>query len=68
MAGMPNSIVLRADAVLHFPEEDKRKNQEKKMKEVPKSDFQPTLFEYDLVKGMLDSNGYQQRCHRWKRC
>lgn len=59
MAGMPNSIVLRADEILHFLEKDKRKSQEKKMREVPRDDFQLMLFDNDpkikQVKEMLDA-------------
>ena len=59
MAGMPNSIVLRADEILHFLEKDKKKSQEKKMREVPRDDFQLMLFDNDpkikQVKEMLDA-------------
>jgi DNA mismatch repair protein MutS len=59
MAGMPNSIVLRADEILHFLEKDKRKSQEKKMREVPRDDFQLMLFDNDpkikQVKEMLNA-------------
>jgi len=47
LAGMPNAIVLRANEILHFLEKEKRKNQDKKIKEIPKQDFQLTLFESD---------------------
>jgi len=59
MAGMPNPIVLRANEILHFLEKNKRKNQEKKMKDIPKDDFQLTLFETDprfkQVKELLEA-------------
>ncbi len=48
MAGMPNKIVLRANEILHFLEKDKHKNEPaKKLTEMPKENFQMSLFEID---------------------
>ncbi|MFN0159076.1 MAG: DNA mismatch repair protein MutS, partial [Bacteroidota bacterium] len=48
LAGMPNKIVLRANEILHFLEKDKRKNDPaKKMADLPKENFQMSLFEAD---------------------
>ena len=48
MAGMPNKIVLRANEILHFLEKDKHKNeQKKKLAELPKENFQMSMFELD---------------------
>jgi DNA mismatch repair protein MutS len=48
MAGMPNKIVLRANEILHFLEKDRRKSDNKKrLSEVPKENFQMSLFEMD---------------------
>jgi DNA mismatch repair protein MutS len=48
MAGMPNKIVLRANEILHFLEKDRRKSdQKKRLSEVPKENFQMSLFEMD---------------------
>ena len=48
MAGMPNKIVLRANEILHFLEKDKHKNKDKKkLADLPKENFQMTLFEAD---------------------
>ncbi len=48
LAGMPNKIVLRANEILHFLEKDKHKNeQKKKLSELPKENFQMSLFEGD---------------------
>jgi DNA mismatch repair protein MutS len=48
MAGMPNKIVLRANEILHFLEKDKHKNESsKKLAEMPKENFQMSLFEID---------------------
>jgi DNA mismatch repair protein MutS len=48
MAGMPNKIVLRANEILHFLEKDKHKNEPaKKLSEMPKENFQMSLFEID---------------------
>ena len=46
MAGMPNRIVLRANEILHFLEQDKHKGQTKKrIEELPKPSMQMNLFE-----------------------
>jgi DNA mismatch repair protein MutS len=48
LAGMPNKIVLRANEILHFLEKDSRKSdQKKRLSEVPKENFQMSLFEMD---------------------
>ncbi len=48
LAGMPNKIVLRANEILHFLEKDKHKNErKKKLADLPKENFQMTLFEAD---------------------
>ncbi len=48
MAGMPNKIVLRANEILHFLEKDKsKKDQGKNLAELPKENFQMSLFEAD---------------------
>ncbi len=48
MAGMPNKIVLRANEILHFLEKDKHKNEPtKRLAEMPKENFQMSLFEMD---------------------
>lgn len=47
LAGMPNRVVLRANEILHFLEKDKHKNEDKKIKEVPKPSPQMSLFEAD---------------------
>ena len=48
MAGMPNKVVLRANEIMHFLEEDKHKNDTgKKLEEVPKNNFQMSMFEAD---------------------
>ena len=46
MAGMPNSIVLRANEIMHHLEAEKlQDNNERKLDEVPKNNFQLHLFE-----------------------
>lgn len=46
MAGLPNTIVLRANEIMHELEKDKsRENNKKKLNEVPKSTLQLSLFE-----------------------
>jgi DNA mismatch repair protein MutS len=46
MAGMPNSIVIRASEILHELEKDKIKDKRRKrMKEMPKVNYQLNLFE-----------------------
>lgn len=47
MAGMPNRIVLRANEILAFLEEDKSKKGQKQIREVPRENFQMSLFEPD---------------------
>ena len=47
LAGMPNRIVLRANEILHFLEKDTRKNQSKKLADLPVEKFQMSLFESD---------------------
>jgi len=48
MAGMPNPVVLRASEIMSHLEKDKDMHQQKeKMKEVPKNNFQLSLFEID---------------------
>lgn len=47
LAGMPNKIVLRANEILHFLEKDTRKNQSKKLADLPVEKFQMSLFESD---------------------
>jgi len=48
MAGMPNKVVIRANEIMHFLERDKHKNDTgKKLEEVPKNNFQMSLFEAD---------------------
>ena len=48
MAGMPNAVVLRANEIMHFLEEDRKKNQTgKKLRDVPKNNMQMTLFQTD---------------------
>ena len=48
LAGMPNKVVLRANDILHFLEEDKHKNESKqRMQELPKAVNQMSLFEMD---------------------
>ncbi len=47
LAGMPNKVVFRANEILHFLEKDKRRNEAKKMKEVPVATPQMSLFEAD---------------------
>ena len=48
MAGMPNAVVIRAAEIMHHLEKDKIRNQiEEQLKEVPKNNFQLSLFEED---------------------
>lgn len=59
MAGIPNSVVIRASEVLEGLEEEKMKDKNKlKIKQLPKNTFQFNMFEpndpnYTLVKEML---------------
>ncbi len=64
MAGMPNEVVLRANEILHYLEKEKLpKGDQKKIEDIPSSQFQLNLFEADpkfeeLVKalGEIDIN------------
>lgn len=64
MAGMPNEVVLRANEILHYLEKEKLpKGEQKKLEDIPSSQFQLNLFEADpkfeeLVKslGEIDIN------------
>jgi len=48
MAGMPNPVVIRAAEIMHHLEKDKIRNQtEDKLKEVPKNNYQLSMFEAD---------------------
>jgi DNA mismatch repair protein MutS len=48
MAGMPNQIVLRANEILHHLEKDKvRSKSQQKIQEIPKANYQLSLFESD---------------------
>jgi DNA mismatch repair protein MutS len=48
MAGMPNPVVLRASEIMHHLEKDKALNlQKEKIKEMPKNNYQLSLFEMD---------------------
>lgn len=48
MAGMPNPVVIRAAEIMHHLEKDKIRNQnEDKLKELPKNNYQLSLFEAD---------------------
>ena len=59
MAGMPKPIVTRANEILHHLEKDKISNHtQQKLREVPKEEFQLSLFEADpkliRVKEMIE--------------
>lgn len=60
LAGMPNSVVLRASQIMHHLEKDKiRNNTITKLQEAPKNNFQLKLFEannpyFDEVVDMLN--------------
>ena len=60
MAGMPNSVVLRANEIMHHLEKDKIRNKASmKLNDLPKNNFQLKLFEathpcFDQVTEMLD--------------
>lgn len=46
MAGMPNSVVLRANEIMHHLEKDKIRNKTSaKLNDIPKNNFQLKLFE-----------------------
>ncbi len=48
MAGMPNPVVLRANEIMHFLEEHRNQHeQKKKLENLPKADYQMTLFAPD---------------------
>ena len=60
LAGMPNKVVIRANEIMHFLEKDKHKNDtSEKLKEVPKANYQMSLFEADprfkTIQEMMDS-------------
>lgn len=60
MAGMPNQVVIRASEIMGHMEKDKAFQKEKdKMKNLPKNNFQLSLFEMDPkfkeAKELLDS-------------
>ena len=60
LAGMPNQVIIRASEIMHFLEKDRRKTggTGKKMKDLPKSQPQMSLFQADddylEVKNMLE--------------
>lgn len=64
MAGMPNEVVIRSNEILHYLEKEKLpKGDQKKIEDIPSSQFQLNLFEADpkfeeLVKalGEIDIN------------
>ena len=48
MAGMPNKVVIRANEIMHHLEKDKiKQGNRQKLQEVPKNNFQLSLFEAD---------------------
>lgn len=48
MAGMPNPIVIRANEIMHHLEKEKiSKKQDKSIKEIPKANYQLSMFEAD---------------------
>ncbi|MFM7486512.1 MAG: MutS-related protein, partial [Cytophagales bacterium] len=48
LAGMPNKVVLRASDILHFLEKEKHQEKgNKKLAELPRPQFQMSLFEAD---------------------
>ena len=60
LAGMPNKVVIRANEIMQFLEKDKHKNDtSEKLKEVPKANYQMSLFEADprfkAVQDMMDN-------------
>ena len=60
LAGMPNKVVIRANEIMHFLEKDKHKNDTgKKLQEVPKANYQMSLFEADprfkQIQEMMDA-------------
>ncbi|MDH5379835.1 MAG: DNA mismatch repair protein MutS [Cyclobacteriaceae bacterium] len=59
MAGMPNPVLIRASEIMHFLEKDRRKvSNKKKWEDLPKSEFQMSLFQADEdyieVKNLLE--------------
>jgi DNA mismatch repair protein MutS len=60
MAGMPNSLVLRANEIMkHLEKDHVRENHEDRLKEIPKSTLQMSLFEaadptWDSIKKILN--------------
>ena len=60
MAGMPNPVVIRAADIMHHLEKDKIRNQtEDTLKELPKNNFQLSMFEADPtfneIKNLLEN-------------
>ncbi|MEM6522707.1 MAG: DNA mismatch repair protein MutS [Bacteroidota bacterium] len=60
LAGMPNKVVIRANEILHFLEKEKHKNDtSKRLEEVPKANYQMSLFEadprYKEVQALIDA-------------
>lgn len=60
LAGMPNKVVIRANEIMRFLEKEKHKNDtSEKLKEVPKANYQMSLFEADprfkTIQEMMDS-------------
>ncbi|MCK5371309.1 MAG: DNA mismatch repair protein MutS, partial [Cyclobacteriaceae bacterium] len=48
MAGMPNPIVIRANEIMHHLEKEKiSKKADKMIEDIPKSNFQLSMFEAD---------------------
>ena len=59
MAGMPNQVVLRASEIMHHLEADKIRNKtEKKLNQVPKNNYQMSLFTpdpaFEKIKNLLE--------------
>lgn len=60
MAGMPNQVVIRASEIMHHLEKDKiSEKTHKKLDEMPKANYQLSLFEadpkFEAVKDLLNS-------------
>ncbi|MTI29888.1 DNA mismatch repair protein MutS [Xanthovirga aplysinae] len=59
LAGMPNEVVLRANEIMHHLEKDKvRQKNQKRLEEVPKNNFQLSLFDaadprFEMVKEFM---------------
>ena len=47
MAGMPNEVVIRAHEIMKHLEKDKVKEQQDRISDIPKNNFQLSLFEAD---------------------